>query len=73
MRPTSVHDKLSLQGPFSNFRGWWVTQVEARAALGDYRGAAEALEAGGQRDPGFAASADYQTLARQLSRVVIRA
>lgn len=54
-------------------RGVRGTQVEARAALKDYRGARDALEAGAQRDPEFANCAACKSLRQQLGKVAVHA
>ncbi|BDA51101.1 probable protein STIP1 homolog at C-terminar half [Coccomyxa sp. Obi] len=49
------------------FHTAYVRQVEACAALGRYREAAEALAAAAERDPSFAKTQEYKSLSTQLT------
>jgi hypothetical protein len=46
------------------------SQVEAYAALGDYEGAAAALESAGRREPPFAKTPEFKSMAKQLGQLL---
>ena len=55
----------------ASIRGF-VTQVEAHTDLGQYRQADTALAAAMQKDPSFAATNEYRSLATQLTTYLQR-
>jgi len=58
-------DEAAARSP-PGFHTAYIRQVEIRAALNQYREAAEALAEAGERDPAFAKTADYKSLHKQL-------